>query len=278
MSTQTSVPKSRSAAVAAWLRVAVFADFALFTTATAASVFASSRFASTQLQSLAHALHIAHELFGALFFVMLFVYLLISADIASKTAYRELKLRAAVDPKFEFIHQVPTSIPTFNVCAGALARSGIYVRSVVALTELGRCKTVAAKGNYPQREGYAITAETLAKIGVALSDDVKDCTVKITLGEVEPHFDFAITQNKITHLLKCVHIARVYRKYSLLSVLILLGLGVAFFTMTVLEWGVYRYAATTLIGAVQIRFVRKIEDAASKLTFAKIVGNAKLRA
>ena len=128
-------------------------------------------------------LQIVHTAIATLMFLLIALYLYKSAHMASLMVHRELRVRMTVDPDAGFIEYVKRGTVLFNACAGALAKSGIYVKDARSLTDLASAMVIAAEGNSVSREGYGITKSTLAQIGIGLSDDPSDCPVRIVLGK-----------------------------------------------------------------------------------------------
>jgi hypothetical protein len=248
------------------LRVAVLTAFALSVAVTALALFVFRH---------VHALHIVHVVLTTATFLLIALYLLKSAEIASLTAYRELRQRLTVDDSVAFIEHLPQGSPVFNICAGALAKSGIYVKNAGVLTTVSGLETIAATGNSRGREGYEVTRSTLERLGVALSDDAENAAVKIALGAYAPGLDAALTRDKVTHLLKLVYIARVYEK-SLRHSRIFVACAAAA-AAGLLAFGLFTYAGAVvaLWAAGGIFAVRDIERKTAKLSFEKIAGQTK---
>jgi uncharacterized membrane protein len=243
------------------LRVAVLTAFALSVAVTALALFVFRH---------VHALHIVHVVLTTATFLLIALYLLKSAEIASLTAYRELRQRLTVDSSVAFIAHLQQGSPLFNACAGALAKSGIYVKNAGVLLTVSKLEKIAATGNSRLREGYEVTKSALGKLGVKLSDDAENAAVKIALGAFAPELDAAITQNKVTHLLKLVYIARVYEKSLRRARIFAICAAVA--AAGLLAFGQFTYAgaAIALWAAGGIFAVRDIERKTAKLSFEKI--------
>jgi cation transport ATPase len=220
-----------------------------------------------------HVLHIVHVTLITLTFLLIALYLMKSAEIASLAAYRELRRRLAVDRSVALIEYLPEEAPIFNACAGALAKSGIYVKSPAALKTLSALKTVAADGNSPEREGYEITKQTLWRMGVELSDDTEGAPISIVLGELDPGCDIVITQNKITQLLKAVYISRLYVACLKFTRLFLSGAALAAAILLAFGMITYAAAAITLWSATVVLTVKRIERRTTRMTFAQMYGN-----
>ena len=222
-----------------------------------------------------HLLHMIHMALATFTFMLIALYLHKSAAIASLVAYRELHLRLTVDPCFQFILSVPTGTPVFNACAGALARSGIYVKGPAAMLSLSKLETVAAIGNSESRAGYSITKATLAKMNIRLSDDPRACPVQILLGSFQPEsdiqFDFVLTQNKITHLLKAVYISRLYMRFRRLTIVLLIGSLAVATALIALGFLTYAGASIAVLGGSEVMIIHEIEKKTSRLSFSSVL-------
>lgn len=221
-------------------------------------------------------LHIIHIVLITLTFLLIALYLNQSASIASMTVYRELCLRLEVDPGVEFIKHLPVGAPIFNVCAGVLAKRGIYVRSADSMRTLAKLTAVAAAGNSESRDGYDITKKTLADMGVELSDDINACPVKLILGPFDladsSGFDFVLTQNKVAHILAAVYLSRLFVRFTRLSrVLLICALAV---TAALTAFGLFTYAAASIAlwSASEVIFVHRITRRTVRLTFKSVSG------
>jgi cation transport ATPase len=184
------------------------------------------------------------------------------------------ELRVCVtDPLRLVSDTVITGSPMFNVCAGALAKSGIYVRSSNVLIALAKAKTLAPLGNSPEREGYEVTHNALMKLGVELTE-TNDSGLRIVLcnyDDFKGSADVEITHNKITHLLKAVYTAQMYYRYivgirwsaaaAIAAIALLAGTGqIMFAAMTLAVWQ-----------AVYVLAIRQLDRKTSKLSIEKII-------
>ena len=221
-----------------------------------------------------HILHMAHVALITLTFLLIALYLLRSADIASLRFHRELRLRMTVDTGASFAEYLPEGAPVFNACVGALARNDIYVKDVEAMSALARLKTIAVEGNSESREGYPITKSTLFEMGIELTDDTSGCPVRIVLGsfdhESNKSVSFVLIKDKITHVLIAVYVSRAYIKFLLYNRALLIIAIVG--AVALLAFGLYTYAAAAISvwAALQLIIVRQIEKKTSKLTFKSI--------
>ena len=222
-----------------------------------------------------HMLHILHVILASLTFLLIAVYLLKSAELASLIVHRELRQRMTVDAGTGFIEHVWKGTPVFNACAGVLAKHGIFVKSAAALAGLSKLRTVAIEGNSLSREGYAVTKSTLTKIGVGLSADTSECPVKIVLGEFDPNAeaqgDFVLTSDKITHILIALFVSRVYKKYMVYSLILLIFALAAAAVLAVLNLVMYSAAAIAVWSACEVILIRQIERRTTRLSFDSIV-------
>ena len=252
------------------LRVAVLSSF-VFSVAVTVWMLLSKH--SHTMHS--HTLHILHVILATLTFLLIAVYLLKSADMASLIVHRELRQRMTVDAGAGFIEHVRKGTPVFNACAGALAKHGIFVNSPAALSMLSKLRTVAVEGNSASREGYAATESTLAKIGVRLSDDMNECPLRIVLGEFDPnaeaHGDFILTSDKVTHILIALFVSRVYKKYTVYSLLLLICALAAAVVLAVLNLVMYSAAAIAVWSACEVILIRQIERRTTRLSFDAVV-------
>ena len=223
-----------------------------------------------------HILHIAHIAMISLTFLLLAVYLYKSAEIASLTVYRELRLRATVDKNAGFVDYLPNGAPILNACAGALAKKGICARSADVMTALAKLDVIAVTGNSESREGYVVTVETLSAMGIRLSDDTDSCPVRIILGPFDPEtgkdFDFVLTHDKITHVLIAVYVSRLFVKTRRLALILLCCAIAAAIALSV--FGLYTYAAAAfaLWSASEIINVSRIVRKTARLTFNSVAG------
>lgn len=245
------------------LRVTVLAFFVLSVVVTV-----------TSLLTRIHILHNAHVILTTLTFLLIALYLIKSAEIASLRIIRETRFRMTVDARLGFVEHIPAGSPVYNVCAGALVKNGVWLRGAEAMSAISRCETVAAEGNAVSREGYAITKSTFEIIGVTLSDDVNDCSVRILLGpfdlETSQAADFVLTRDKVTHMLTTVYISRLYTKYTLLN-RILLACALALAAALLLgRQFTYAGAVTAFWAAGQIIIIRHIERLTTRLSFESI--------
>lgn len=279
------------------LRAAVMSSFSLTVAVTVWSLLERGN----------QTLQIVHTAIATLMFLLIALYLYNSAHLASLMVHRELRVRMTVDPEAGFIEYVKTGSILFNACAGALAKSGIYVRGVQSLSALAYAQVVAAEGNSDSREGYGVTKSTLAQIGIGLSDDTGDCPVRIVLGKYDPagtlHYtpsnaeaspcsseadgsigtqraavetafpgdaDFALTSDKITHVLTAYYVSRIYVnyiKYSRASLACALAASAA---LIFLRQIMYSAAVIAVWAAFILILVRQVEKRTTRMTFAMI--------
>lgn len=263
------------------LRVVVLALFALSVAITLWSVLASGSethnahgSVGAGIAMLTHVLHVAHVVLIVLTFLLIALYLLKSADIASLTLYRELKLRMTVDPDAGLIEFIPTGAPIFNACAGALAKKGIYVRSMAALTTLAKLKTVYAEGNSNSREGYDITVATLDLMGIKLSDNADSCPLRLLLGPFDPkkstEYDFVLSNNKVTHILAAVFFSRVFARFSVISLIVLSCAIIAAVVLSVFMQFTFAAAAIALWSASEVLIIHRIARRTARLSFKTV--------
>lgn len=247
------------------LRIAVLAVFFLSVAVTALSLLFRHN----------HLLHIAHLTTATLTFLLIALYLIESADIASLRLSRELRLRGTVDAGYEFAGYIRAGSPLYNMCAGVLAKNGVYPGGAAAMSALAKCRTVAAAGNSASRQGYAVTKATLEKMGLTLSDNLDDCPVKIVLGPFDPvespAADFTLTRDRITHLLTAVYISRIYVKYVRLTRILLFIALTAAAALLVLGQIPYAGAAIALWPAAEIMILRHIERTTARLSFQSVL-------
>ena len=248
------------------LRAAILVLFTLSVAVTAWSMLSAHN----------HMLHMAHIALVTTTFLLIARYLAASAKIASLRISRELRQRMQVDPDAGFAAFLPSGSSVFNVCVGALAKYGIFVKFADDMVSLVKSKTVAAEGNAPDREGYAATKETLEKMGVALSDDTADCPVRIVLGPFAPAdgdlAGFVLTRDRVAYLLAAVYISRVYVRYTRLSRTLLACAVVVAAALAATGRFTYAGAALALWAAAAVMIVRRIETLTTRLTFASVAG------
>ena len=249
------------------LRAAVLASFLISGTITVFSI----------LEEHNHTLHMLHIGLATLTFVLITVYLLKSAEIASLRIHRELRFRTTVDPGAGFIEHVQKGSSVYNACAGALAKNGIVVKNTQSMTAMSKAKTVAAEGNSTAREGYAVTESTLSQMGLRLSADTIECPVRIVLGsfdpESEPRADFTVTSDKIAHVLIIVYVCKLFIKHRLYNrVLLLIALAAAA-ALIVYDYNLVMYASAVLAvwSACCVAQIRQIEKKTTRLTFEMIL-------
>ena len=259
------------------LRIAVLCAFALSVAVTTLSIIRTQTITCEIDGHQSHELrllHITHVILLLLTFILLALYLIKSADIASLAAYREMRLRLTVDDSAGFIEHVPKGSPILNVCVGALAKKGIFVKSEHALTSLSMLKSLAVSGNSESREGYVKTKTTLADMGIELIETDESCPLKLALMPYMPetahNYDFIFTGDKITHVLAAVHISRVYAKYTKYSILLFFCTIAA--VSALLIFGQYTYAGAIIAfrAASWVLIVRRIERKTGRLTFQAI--------
>ena len=222
-------------------------------------------------------LHIAHVVLITLTFLLIALYLYKSAEIASLTIFRELRLRMTVDQSAGFVEFLPHGSPVLNACVGALAKYGVYVSGAASMESLARQKTVAAKGNSASREGYAITKSTLAEMGVELSDRADDCPVNIILGQFDKDDgsspDFVLVCDKVTHVLTAVYVSRLFVKHRLISRILLILALVCAAVLCVFRQFTYAGTALSLWAALLVISVRSLERKTARLSFKAIAGH-----
>jgi|GEM_PF-2584544 len=220
-------------------------------------------------------LHVAHITLVTITFLLIAAYLLKSADIASRRVYRELRFKMTVDPSAGFVEALPSGYPISNACIGALAKNGIFVKSIEAMSVLAGLDTVAAEGNSISREGYAITEQTLGKIGVRLSDNIDECKVKIKLGAYSAangaEADFILTHDKVTHLLIAIYVSRIYIQFKRLTAISLIAALAAAAAFLVFQQYTYAGAMLAVFAAIQLIFIHRIEIKTTKLSFDKVI-------
>jgi len=184
----------------------------------------------------------------------------------------DLKVKT-IEPLKMITDIVPSKFPSYNVCAGVMAKSGIYVRNRKVLYKIAKSGLIYVIGNYPEREGYAVTKDTLKRIGVELSDR-RDGELEIVLcnyEEFDSSVDAAITHNKITHLLKLVYISRLYRQHLwrvAIYAIVFFPMAVAAFVNSQFMIAVMAVAA---FEAIYLLEIRRLDRAGDKLTFDKIL-------
>jgi len=219
-------------------------------------------------------LHLAHVVLISLTFLLIALYLLKSAEIASLRNSRELTLRIAMNPELAFVAHIPSESPLFNVCAGVMAKYGVYIRSAQAMSALASCNCVAVEGDVSAREGYAATKATLEKMGVTLSDDASVCPVRITLGPfmpgLESEADIALTRDKIAYLLVVTYVSRLYARYSLLSRVLLICSVLCVAGMIAASQFTYAAMIVALWSTTTLLIVRRIERMTERLTFDSV--------
>jgi len=258
------------------LRAAVMSSFSLTVAVTVWSLLERGN----------RTLQIVHTAIATLMFLLIALYLYKSAQLASLMVHRELRLRMTVDPDAGFITHVKEGTVLFNACAGALAKSGVYVKNAASLSALAAAHVIAAEGNSVSREGYGITKSTLAQIGVGLSDDTGDCPVRIVLEKFGPAFavsdvpdedgvfplgaDFAVTSDKVTHILTAYYVSRIftnYVRYNRVSVICALAAAAV---LIILRQIMYSAAVIAVWTAFLLILVRQVEKRTTRMTFAMI--------
>ena len=253
------------------LRTAILAVFVLSIAVTALAMVAAHN----------PMLHMAHVVLISLTFLLIALYLVRSAEIASLRDKRELTLRIAMNPELAFVAHILSESPLFNVCAGVMAKYGVYIRSAQAMSALASCNCVAVEGDVSAREGYAATKATLEKMGVTLSDDASVCPVRITLGPfmpgLESEADIALTRDKIAYLLVVTYVSRLYARYSLLSRVLLICSVLCVAGMIAASQFTYAAMIVALWPASTLLIIRRIERLTERLTFNS-VANLKMHA
>ena len=221
-----------------------------------------------------HLLHIAHVVLASLTFLLIFIYLSKSAEIASLKFHRELRLRMTVDPGAGFIEHMETGLPVYNACAGALAKNGIFVKNASSMRSLSKQRVIAAEGNSESRDGYAATKSTLAEMGITLSDDTNECPVKLVLGAFDrahaSSADFVLTNDKVAYILAAVFVSRVYARYTLCTRALLIAALVLAAALVVFGQVMYSVASLAVWSACEVILIRQIEKKTTRLTFDAI--------
>jgi hypothetical protein len=217
------------------LRAAVLASFVSGVVVTA-FMYAANR----------HDLHTAHALLLNATFLLLGVYLVVSAGLTKNRALTE-----------------------------ALSKSGIRVRDMKTLYALAGSKTLDIAGEISTREGFAVTRDTLSAIGMSLGE----APVKIAF---EGDSDVVLTQNKITHALKAYYIARLYTRVPGAAVFIattgVVGLLSSLMLIIARNLGYhpphfiapFMTLPLCICGAATAYQAGKFETAVQKITFEKI--------
>ncbi|MDR0859334.1 MAG: hypothetical protein LBN97_09925 [Oscillospiraceae bacterium] len=157
----------------------------------------------------------------------------------------------------------------FNVCAGMLAKSGIYVKNREVLAKLAKAKTLEISGNSPLREGFTVTEETLRKMGVTLSENGFK-VVLCDFRDFDDSQDVVITHNKVTHVLKALYIARVYAKDLLRTRLLTLTAALVFTALILLRQPMFAGMTVALWSVMCVLSVRRLDRKAAKLSFEKV--------
>jgi cation transport ATPase len=165
-------------------------------------------------------------------------------------------------------------LPCFNVCAGVLAKSGIFVRDSGALTALAGAKTLAVRGNSPEREGYAATRDALEKMGITLVDGESDAITLCDFRDFDGSADAMLTHNKITHALKAVYIARVFAKAARLAAIRAAVAVIAAAALTAFGQFMFAGMVAAIWAAFEVLDVRRLERKTARLSFEKVTGKA----
>jgi cation transport ATPase len=159
----------------------------------------------------------------------------------------------------------------FNVCAGALAKSGIYVKSPEVLLKLAKASTLAPLDNSPEREGFNVTREALRTMSITLSDSGSDVSIVLCdFRDFDDSAEIAITHNKITHVLKAVYIARVFARDLLYSKI---AYTAALFTLIILvmcKQFMFIGLTVALLSMFDVLDVRRLDRKVAKLSFEKV--------
>ena len=220
-------------------------------------------------------LHVTHVILITLTFLLIALYLYKSAEIASLTIHRELRLRMTVDKSAEFVEFLPYGAPVLNACVGALAKHDVFVRHADSMTSLARQKKIAAKGNSPSREGYAITKSTLEKMGAELSENAEECPVDIVLGPFDQtdgtYPDFILMCDKVTHMLTTVYVSRIFIRYKLFGRILFICALVCAVVLCAFRQFTYAGAVLALWASSLVISVRRIERKTTKLSFKTVV-------
>ncbi|MDR0936197.1 MAG: hypothetical protein LBM98_05885 [Oscillospiraceae bacterium] len=177
----------------------------------------------------------------------------------------------AIEPLKVVADAVPIKNPGFNVCAGALAKSGIYVKNPDVLLKLAGASTLAPIGNTPTREGYALTLEALRKMGVTLSERNSDVTIALcNFREFDESVDVTITHDKITHVLKTVFIARVFKWDLFYRIIACVAALFAAVVLTAFAQYMFAGLAIALWSMLGVLDVRRLDRKVAKLSFEKV--------
>lgn len=226
-----------------------------------------------------HITHVLHVILITITFLLLSVYLYLSTYIASERAYRELRIRMAVDKTAAYIQDIPIASPVFNIFSGVLANKGIVIHSPVALQAVAFYDALDIDGNNHSRAGYAITESTLRKMGVALSDSRIENHMRIALGpySCNKDADIIITENRITHILFVVYVARLYVRYKRLIRLLFAVACAAAVCVAALGRFTYFFAAFAIWSGIYILLIRRAEIVTAKPTFSKMESSKPLK-
>ncbi|MDR3210025.1 MAG: hypothetical protein LBT36_05330 [Oscillospiraceae bacterium] len=161
--------------------------------------------------------------------------------------------------------------PLFNPFAAMLAKSGILVRDAAALKVLQREKILAPRGIGVQREGFAMTRETLRKAGITLAEteDAASPVVLCAFPDFNPKDPISITHDKAAHLVKAVYCARRYARLRRLraAAMVLCALFAA--VLCLLRQFMLVGTAPALYKAACLYILRRAErDAERRLSFS----------
>ncbi|MDR0915986.1 MAG: hypothetical protein LBN02_02215 [Oscillospiraceae bacterium] len=185
----------------------------------------------------------------------------------------EIRVRIVENFRVSAAPSLRGSSSAFNVCTGALAKSGIVVRPD-NLLDLAKAKTLSPQGNLHEREGYAATRDTLAKMGVTLADsggyaDIALCDFT-KLNQDLRSGDILITHNKITHVLKAVYVARVYAGAVRYTKILAWATFVVFCVLCAFRQFTFAGMAVAVWDALGVLEVRRLDRACAKLSFVKV--------
>ncbi|MDR3310883.1 MAG: hypothetical protein LBS90_06005 [Oscillospiraceae bacterium] len=180
---------------------------------------------------------------------------------------------------------MPEGGAVFNVCAAFLARSGIYVRGEYVLRNIAPSRKLTVRCAGANRAGLAKTRETLERMGVTLALEETGPESEIATGrqyrlcgfaEFDSYHDAVITHDKITHLLKLVYAARVYRRARApVRFITVAAAGFAFGALCGFKLFALAALPFAVAGAVQLALLRRLEkNLARRVTF-ELVANTK---
>ena len=226
-----------------------------------------------------HITHVLHVILISITFLLLSIYLYLSTCIASERTYRELRIRMAVDKAAAYIQDIPIAAPVFNIFSGVLANKGIVTHAPSALRAVAFYDALYIDGNSPSRAGYAKTVSTLSKMGVTLSDSRIDDHIQIALGPYSSNkeADIVLTEDRITHTLFVVYVARLYVRYErLIHSLFLVACAVAI-CVAILGRYAYVFAAFAIWSGIYILLIRRAEIVTANPTFSMMESSKPLK-